>query len=557
MTKLALVIIALFLTIHSVEAQLSCGLNIDLNSWIEEGDTSQGDWVVSTFGNSVEQKVNAQATFFVSPEDYFNVLIQGKIKVDTTWDDDMIGFVFGYQDPSSGGALLPSSVYINSYFFDWKQQTQTYAGALSNEGFALYHVDGNVDFIPVGGFVPEFWLRGGVGSSVSTVLDTNYGNNGWNDYQEYDFQLQYTANQIIVWIDGDEVINVTGCFEPGRFGFYNNSQAEVIYSDFSYKYIYDAEVITPDICLNDTASFQIVASDSCTYANYFPAGTTFSWDFGDGATATGLNAVHQYTAPGTYAVQVIMTDTSLCSDTTILTINVNDFPTPDAPLDVIACQNYVLPSLSVGGYFTSTGGIGPISVGTNITTTQVIYVHAGIGSCTVENSFTVTINPDLAISLGNDLQVCEEDVSLTPGTGFTSYLWQDGSSGSSYLASSYGQYNVTVTDSNGCVGYSEIELIENCPYVIWIPNAFTPNGDQINDNFNVAHQNLISLHVDIINRWGQVIYAWDDLNGYWNGMNASGTPVPDGVYLYLIKYSYANTSGVVTKSKTGHLTLLR
>ena len=77
------------------------------------------------------------------------------------------------------------------------------------------------------------------------------------------------------------------------------------------------------------------------------------------------------------------------------TVTINTTPVADAPADVTACDGYVLPALTVGNYFSTTGGVGPIPVGTNITSTQTIFVYAETGTtpnCTDENSFTVTIN---------------------------------------------------------------------------------------------------------------------------------------------------------------------
>ena len=67
----------------------------------------------------------------------------------------------------------------------------------------------------------------------------------------------------------------------------------------------------------------------------------------------------------------------------------------DNPDDVEACDSYTLPALTNGAYFTGTGGVGPIAVGTEITETQTIYVYtAASGSCTdAENSFLVIITP--------------------------------------------------------------------------------------------------------------------------------------------------------------------
>lgn len=240
-------------------AQLQCGQNIDFNSWTQEGSLSTGQWNVSTGGNSVEQNLNNASTWFTSQNDFFNVMIQGSIQVNTSTDDDLVGFVFGYQNPI-GALTTPSSTTIKSFFFDWKQASQSFVGMQCNEGYALYEVDGLFDFTNTVSFgsgivYPEFWER--VNSPILNVLDTDYGNNkGWNDFQLYDFQLKYTADSIVIWIDGLRIFEESGCYEPGKFGFYNNSQDQAIYSNFSYEYEYDFNVVDSIICLSDSVFFK-------------------------------------------------------------------------------------------------------------------------------------------------------------------------------------------------------------------------------------------------------------------------------------------------------------
>src|SRR5690554_3436137 len=72
---------------------------IDLNTWTEEGAPSNGNWVVSGDGSSVNQTINGDPTFFVSPNNFLNTAFDGSFSVNTTGDDDFIGFVFGYQSP--------------------------------------------------------------------------------------------------------------------------------------------------------------------------------------------------------------------------------------------------------------------------------------------------------------------------------------------------------------------------------------------------------------------------------------------------------------------------
>ena len=81
-------------------------------------------------------------------------------------------------------------------------------------------------------FLPGFW--GHVDSPEFDVLATSFGSDkGWADNVEYEFELIYESDRIRISIDGTPIFDVAGGFEPGRFGFYNYSQAQVRYSDFA------------------------------------------------------------------------------------------------------------------------------------------------------------------------------------------------------------------------------------------------------------------------------------------------------------------------------------
>jgi hypothetical protein len=104
-------------------------------------------------------------------------------------------------------------------------------------------------------------------------------------------------------------------------------------------------------------------------------------------------------------------------------VTINDTPLADAPADVEACDTYTLPALTNGNYFTATGGVGPLSAGDVITSTQTIFVYsAGSGSCPdVENSFVVTINDTPLADAPADVEACDTYTlpALTNGNYFT------------------------------------------------------------------------------------------------------------------------------------------
>ncbi|MDE5986478.1 MAG: gliding motility-associated C-terminal domain-containing protein [Prevotella sp.] len=69
-----------------------------------------------------------------------------------------------------------------------------------------------------------------------------------------------------------------------------------------------------------------------------------------------------------------------------------------------------------------------------------------------------------------------------------------------------------------------------------MPNAFSPNGDGINDIYKPksGYMSIVEFHATIFNRWGQKIFSWDDPSTGWDGTH-NGRPVKDGVYYCLVK----------------------
>lgn len=201
----------------------SATIPIDLNTWEQRGPANNGNWTVAADGSSVFQSINGNPTFFVSPDNQINKTIRGSIRVETTGDDDFIGFVFGFNGPASTGNDM------NFVLFDWKQANQV-SGTLAQEGFALSRVNGTVT-----DYIPGFW--GHADSAGFDVLATRYGSDlGWEDNVLYDFEILYQTNRIAIEISGgafgsgETIFDIAGSFPDGRFGFYNYSQSSVRYA---------------------------------------------------------------------------------------------------------------------------------------------------------------------------------------------------------------------------------------------------------------------------------------------------------------------------------------
>ena len=89
------------------------------------------------------------------------------------------------------------------------------------------------------------------------------------------------------------------------------------------------------------------------------------------------------------------------------------------------------------------------------------------------------------------------------------------------------------------------------PLSIYIPNAFTPNGDGMNDVFGVKGEGIRNFHLYVYDRWGEVVFETTNPKQQWDG-NYAGNPVEQGVYVYQVF-----ASGLGKNSKTGSVTLVR
>ena len=94
--------------------------------------------------------------------------------------------------------------------------------------------------------------------------------------------------------------------------------------------------------------------------------------------------------------------------------------------------------------------------------------------------------------------------------------------------------------------------MDTCPN-FGIPNAFTPNGDDLNDVFFVYGVGLFEYELLIFNRWGQLIYKSNDQNEGWDG-TVNGKPCQIDVYVYKIIY---RGLGLAEKQKVGRVALIR
>jgi gliding motility-associated-like protein len=171
---------------------------------------------------------------------------------------------------------------------------------------------------------------------------------------------------------------------------------------------------------------------------------------------------------------------------------------------------------------------------------------------------TIVVNyvPDIQLSLPPDTSLCQDETLLleAPNSPYFSYLWNDGSAGSSLVAGE-GTHSVTVNSICGTASDDITITYINCDTTdtttvntnllpVYIPSAFTPNGDGLNDTWaigNLPEENELV----IFNRWGELIYRKVNYQNEWEGTNRDGSKLPLGIYIYQLTYSHNNGKTVI------------
>ena len=158
--------------------------------------------------------------------------------------------------------------------------------------------------------------------------------------------------------------------------------------------------------------------------------------------------------------------------------------------------------------------------------------------CDRRDSFTITRNFTPTVQLMADTTLCINETLLLNATNPLAefYLWNSNATNSSITVSLPGTYSVAV--GNGCgIAVDDITVdFKDCADVIFVPNAFTPNGDRLNDVLKAkVYFRINEFEFRIFNRWGQLIFSTNDVTAGWDGFIKS-QKAPPGQYVWTIRY---------------------
>jgi len=260
-----------------------------------------------------------------------------------------------------------------------------------------------------------------------------------------------------------------------------------------------------------------------------PGGSIYEWS--TGATTRVISV----DSSGTYSVRVEITGQCDARDTVIITV----VPSVENNIDTATCFNQ--PYFAQGEWRTISG----------------VY-HDTLTSymgCDSIIHTTLHVEPRPPLDLGRDTILCPDNTLVLDATvpDTTTYLWQDGTTNPTLTVSQPGIYWVHLF-VNGCLSGDTIK-VHTCPYTLWFPSAFSPNGDGLNDNFKPAGISIAVFKMEIFNRWGAKVFETNNINEGWDGrINAAQAPA--GTYTYRVDFEVAEADNTV-HHKSGVFVLVR
>ncbi len=327
----------------------------------------------------------------------------------------------------------------------------------------------------------------------------------------------------------------------------------------------------PNMSFNATSVCFGSATDFTSTSNV-SSGTinTYSWNYGDGSPAGSSSvASHNYGAAGTYNVTLTGTTDMGCTSSTTVPVDVLETPNVNFSVDdpygcVTHCVNFTDNTTVNGATITNWSWFSNGTSLSNAPSPSHCFNNQGqytislvatssdgcVDTLTMVNYIEVYPLPVADFYL-TDYSVPVTESSVEPhDESINAYTWHwDMGDGSTYNQQSFvhtyldlGTYCIVleVTTINGCVDTMMQCLVVEAVPTLFIPDAFTPNGDGINELFMAKGIYIEEFQMMIFDRWGEEVFAFSSIEKGWDGSLPGGSLAPQGVYVYRVKAKGTN-----------------
>lgn len=277
---------------------------------------------------------------------------------------------------------------------------------------------------------------------------------------------------------------------------------------------------------------------------------TYKWS--DGSEDSSLNV----TEPGEYELEIKVNG---CTKKEKINIAAAKGPEIDLGNDTTLCPgtNMTLSLKDFEG--TWNWGDGSSEEELLISQPGTYYLEARLENCSTLDSIEVSYETNPPSTSIWDTLICQgAEVQLASSVSGATYIWSDLSNDSVLLVKNPGIYWVDVQTACYIWRKNFMLATEDCGCEIFIPNVITPNGDGINDDFQLQlREGIEAYHLQIFDRWGIKLFESHDPAQHWNGVDKQRNPTAEGVYYWALTYECFKAGIFQPVTQKGYVTVLR
>jgi gliding motility-associated-like protein len=461
------------------------------------------------------------------------------------------GGVWSGTGVSPDGSFNPSTVGVGTYPVQYKLSKWH----CDTTATVTFHVVNNVNI--------DFSFSVGLGCTADTIHLTNLSDSGkyWWNYGDGTMPDDTTLNAVHIYQDQGvyevrlKVQNLEGCVD---------SAVKVV--DVKHPLIAAFSSNIDSVCQTEGTPIQFTDASIGNVA-------AWKWTFNDGGSSSLQNPTHTYTLAGMRQVKLTINDNIPCFDTVVHYIYVDSVPFIKLHVDrhaictgeaINVSSDYLHPAVNLIWDFGDGTHWNQAEASTHSYDNPGVYYFFVTGDypvcAAVTDRDSVVVNAYPKVNLGPDTVLCLDGPAITvtdlnnTNDPQMHFLWNTGATTPSIDIVHPGKYSMTAT-KNDCATTENITVNKDC--YTDMPNAFTPNGDGVNDYFyprQLLSLGLTNFSMMIYDRWGQKVFETTNTNGRgWDG-KFNGKDQPMGVYIYQITATMQN--GRVEKY-SGNITLVR
>ncbi len=292
----------------------------------------------------------------------------------------------------------------------------------------------------------------------------------------------------------------------------------------------------------------LCAGETVTINAYRPEATSYQWNTG--------SRNPQITANRTGAYSVFVTINGFCDVVDTMEVRYSRLRPFSLGNDTTMCYGNFLVLTADHGTGNYLWQDGSDQATYHVDSSGYYYVTVQIGRCVERDTIRVDFQDSLRVTLGEDTTLCiGETLRLVPRGAGSNYKWQDSTSVASFLVTQPGIYAIVAQNACNRATDSVTVYYQDCDCTVFLPNAFTPNGDGRNDFFRPVYRCQIGQYkLSIYNRWGEFIFHTTDPKVGWNGLY-NGSPAAMNTYVWVLEY--VDELNLKKYNKTGTITLIR